>query len=159
MTIDQRLEQLERQNRRLKRGMMGIVVAGMALLMIGQASPKVGRFDRVEARTISVLDNKGNRAASIDSHEKFGGFLRLEKSDGKDLVYLGWNLNGDGMLVTRTKEGKEIVLLTSDESGGGAISISDKNGSSLIRISANKSTGEGVIGVYNRAGKIKASWP
>ena len=35
MTTEQRFERLERQNRRLKRGMIGMAVAGLSLLVMG----------------------------------------------------------------------------------------------------------------------------
>ena len=58
MTTEQRLERLERQNGRLKRGMIGMMVAGLSLLVMGQAlPPKV--HDVVKAKRFEVVGNDG----------------------------------------------------------------------------------------------------
>ncbi len=58
MTTDQRFERLERQNRRLKRSVIGMAVAGLSLLVMGQTLPaKV--HDVVKAKKFEVVRDDG----------------------------------------------------------------------------------------------------
>ena len=64
MTTEQRLKRLERQNGRLRRGMIGMAVAGLSLLVMGQAlPPKV--HDVVRAKKFEVVRDDGRVMVSI----------------------------------------------------------------------------------------------
>ncbi len=74
MTTEQRLERLERQNGRLKRGMIGMAVAGLSLLVMGQVlPPKV--HDVVRAKKFEVVGNDGRTMVEIFFLSKFGMIL------------------------------------------------------------------------------------
>ena len=66
MTTEQRLERLERQNGRLKRGMIGMAVAGLSLLVMGQTlPPKV--HDVVRAKRFKVVSDGGRTMLTLGS--------------------------------------------------------------------------------------------
>ena len=58
MTTEQRLERLERQNRSLRRGMIGMALVGLSLLVMGQTLPgKV--YNVVKAKRFEVIGDNG----------------------------------------------------------------------------------------------------
>ena len=57
MTIEQRLERLERQNRWMKRGGAVAVALVAAVFLMGQAKPK--ELPDLEVRSLTLKDNAG----------------------------------------------------------------------------------------------------
>ena len=58
MDVEQRLNRLERQNQRLKKGMLAMVLAGISLLVMGQAAPlKIHR--QLATQQLSITTKEG----------------------------------------------------------------------------------------------------
>ncbi len=71
MTRGKRLERLERQNRNLRRAVIGMAAAGLSLLVMGQTlPPKV--HDVVKARKFEVIGDNGRTMVMIASDRDFG---------------------------------------------------------------------------------------
>ena len=59
MTMDQRLDQLEKRNKRLTIALTMTVVAMAAVVTMAATGDKDGHFDAVVARSIAVVDDSG----------------------------------------------------------------------------------------------------
>ena len=179
MDIEQRLNRLERQNRRMKKGMIGMVVAGFSLLVMAQASPpKI--HDLIRAKKIEVVSDNGRRVILLESW-KLGGRISTNNKKGKTLFTVSATDNGNGLIATYSSKGKKLVSITSTRGNngaiathnskgkvivdlsaagdaGGSISTYDHNGTALIGIKIRKN-GSGAVVHYNRAGKPDRVWP
>ena len=58
MTVEERLDQLEKRNRRLTAGLMMTVVAMAAT---GEKNPFVEEFDAIKAKVIQIMNNDIDR--------------------------------------------------------------------------------------------------
>ena len=97
-TTEQRLERLEKHNKRLTTALTMTVVAMAAVVTMAATGDKVGEFDMVMARAI-VLKN----------------------DDGMPVVVLGATDDGDGVVGTSSAQGKKPVALTLTEDGDGVV--------------------------------------
>ncbi|MHC4223244.1 MAG: hypothetical protein ACYSX0_11970 [Planctomycetota bacterium] len=86
MSLEERLQRLERQNRWFKRiGATAVAVVAVVVL-IGQAGPK--KLPDLEVRSLKVKDEEGNVRASISPFEQ-GAALGLSDKEGKARMMLG----------------------------------------------------------------------
>ena len=97
MSIEQRLEQVERQTKRLR---IAVVVLATALCsVVSMAATQIevaaGNFDLVRAKNI-IAEN-----------------VIVENSKSVPLIEIGADDNGHGMIYTRNSKGEELVSLRS----------------------------------------------
>ncbi len=86
MTLEKRMERLERQNRRLKRAVIGMVAAGLSLLVMGQTlPPKV--HDVVRAKKFEVVRDDGRKMIEFYSGPNFGVLTVNGKKGGKSFYW------------------------------------------------------------------------
>ncbi len=155
MTTQQRLDRLERQNGRLKRGMIGMAVAVLSLLVMGQTlPPKV--HDVVRAKKFWVIGNDGRTMVRIGSDRRSGWVF----VDGKKKAVVGISADdrGNGRISLQSLKGKEVAYIGANKEGDGLVGINDSAGRRLIWVGADQN-GEGIVVQFNRAGKQKAVWP
>jgi len=115
MDIEQRLNRLERQNKRLKKGMIGMVVAGFSLLVMAQASPpKI--HDLIRAKKIEVVSDNGRKVILLESW-KLGGWIQTYNKKGKPLFTVAATDNGNGLISIYNSKGKPSVSIAT--AGGG----------------------------------------
>ena len=75
MTIEQRLERLEKHNKRLTAALTLMAVAMCALVTVAATGENDGRFDAVTARTIWVENDAGDTVVFLDGRATcFGPF-------------------------------------------------------------------------------------
>lgn len=86
--VEARLDAIERQNRLLKRGLGLLVAVGGAVLLMGQAAPKI-----VSAEQFLLVDGAGKRRAEISLA---GGAARLLLFDKSKRVRLNLTVQGNG---------------------------------------------------------------
>lgn len=104
-----RLEKLERQNRRLRRGVAAVLLAAGSLLLMAQAkagsSPKV-----VQAVAFELVDKTGKVIATLDGR---GGpsLVRFDITDGAGKDRLSLVASDDGTLVRLTGAGDRTASL------------------------------------------------
>ena len=65
MTIEQRLDQLEKRNKRLTVALTMMAVAMCAVVTVAATDRKVGEFDVVKARHIAVMNSAGKVLVSL----------------------------------------------------------------------------------------------
>ena len=146
MTIVQRLEQLEKRNKRLT----------VALTMAATGG-KDGRFDTVRARHIFVRNDAGSGVVILGAGYRGNGQVYTQSAKGKDLVVLSSTVNGKGTVTTYQPNGKELVDLTSNDNGGGVV-VYNKTGELIADMSADD-YGNGVVWAGNRKGKGRTLKP
>ncbi|MEK6710421.1 MAG: hypothetical protein AAB289_05250 [Chloroflexota bacterium] len=161
MTIEQRLERLERQNRHLKNVLYAVVLSGLSLFIMGQT--RQGRdveFRTITAKKIFVEDENGKTGIILFSSPILGGSIGISNPDEKLLAAIGVHDDGKhGAISTYNADGRLLVVLGASPSGGGVITTYDGSGKKTIHIGPRIDTGEPVIAVLNRAGNVRAFWP
>ena len=134
MTIEQRLEQLEKRNKRLTVGLTMMAVAMAAVVTMAAKGDKDGEFDTVVARKILVKN---------DAHDT--------------IVGLGADDDGHGWVTTWSAKGKMQVVL-SDTDTGGLVAVYNKTGQAIVHMYADE-YGNGVVYAGNRKGKGRTLQP
>ncbi len=172
MTHQQRLERLEKQNKRIKWAAVGIGAVFLCMVTSGQSKPQ--QIPRViRAHAFEVVNEKGMVVAKLEASDQGG--LIYTKNDlghtvfamgtdtvgngtfytlnryGRKLIRLGTNGTGNGAIAINNYSGQPVLRLIVDENGGG-IGLSNKEGKIVCTMKANES-GEGEIGAFNSAGK------
>ena len=123
--LGERLERLERQNRRLKLGVLGVLVLMGSLVLMGAAAPpKV-----VEAEKFVLRDDQGRERAVLDTSADRSGF-RLYDAAGKKrtAIELGEISLYNENETQRINLGVERV----DEGNGAAMGVLDAKGKTRI---------------------------
>ena len=131
MTVEERLDQLEKRNKRLTAALTLMAVAICAVVTVAATGDKDVRFDILTARHIFV-----------------------ENDAGEIVVSLGANRVGDGVVSTRTAEGKTLVMLNSAIGHKGTVQTFQPDGKVLVDLSAGDDGG--VVNVYNKTGEAIA---
>ncbi|UCH33451.1 MAG: hypothetical protein JSV65_12845 [Armatimonadota bacterium] len=115
-----RIERLERQNRRLKLGMLGLAAVFGAVLFVGAVTPQ----EIVEAEKFVLRDAEGRQRAVLQVPE-WGPCLSLYDAAGTTQVALYINGSRPGVRLSDTN-GKERAILEVDE--GPLFALFDERG-------------------------------
>ena len=137
MTIEQRLDQLEKRNKRLTVALTMTVVAMAAVVTMAATGEKRGVFDMVVARTIFVKNDAGKVVVGLGANDDGDGLVETNSAKGKELVALSSTLDGEGTVMTFQPNGKELVALGSNPDGGG-VWVNNKTGESIASMSADE---------------------
>jgi hypothetical protein len=112
MTVEQRLDQLEKRNKRLTVALTMVAVVVCAVVTVAATGDNYGTFDTVKTRHVYVVNGAGDI-----------------------VVALGANYGGDGLVYTQSAKGKQLVKLTSTERGNGTVATySSPNGKELVAL-------------------------
>ena len=153
MTIEQRLDRLEQQNRILKGAGAAVVLAvmGVAVMGAGQQGTipdvvKARSFEvigkdgipRVIIATLALADGEVGKIVTLNSKmsvivdlaatDSGGGLIVTGNGNGKDLVTLGVATGGEGTVTTRNGSGKVLVNLGVSTEGLGLVTAYDPSG-------------------------------
>jgi hypothetical protein len=114
--IRQRLDALERQNRRLRLVLLIVALAGMVLWLgqngVGQAQPDRARQEKVvEANKVILRDAQGKERASLHA-DKDSVILRLRGADGKLRLSLGVSNRSGSHLAVRDENERARAALS-----------------------------------------------
>jgi hypothetical protein len=108
-SITERLENLEKQNRKLRLGLIVILLAAAAIMLMGQASvPRT-----VEAQQFVLKDAKGKTRAQLyltDTGPKF----HLYASDGKIRAVVGATEDGGSLVLADSQATTKLLLATTN---------------------------------------------
>ena len=170
MKITERLEKLEKQNRRLRAGFAAIALTATGALLMGARSDEImdvsraRRFEVVAAngQMLAVLgqdDGQGNLALldaagnwKVQLHALLaGGTVTLKNTGGQALVRLGFDGDGNGAVRTSTRDGASLVALSSSEGGRGAVTTFGADGQELVTLSTTQG-GSGAVTTFDPAG-------
>jgi hypothetical protein len=104
MTVEKRVERLERQNRWMKRLVAVTLAVAAAVLLVAQKKPPA---EVIEAKRFVLRDDKGRGRAALGPHEH-GVTLGMFDRDEKTGLMLGvW---GTPFLVFRDARGETLEL-------------------------------------------------
>ena len=150
MTMEQRMDQLEKRNKRLTVGLTMMAVVVCAVVTMAATGDKNGDFNTVTARKIVAKNHAGDIVAALGADPDGAGYLMTISDLGTPLVTLASTVNGNGTVTTSRPNGKDLVDLTSGENGG-MIVVHNKTGEEIVQMGADE-YGNGVVGAYNRKG-------
>lgn len=160
MTIEQRMDKLERQNRHLKWGLGGLVVLGVAGLLMGAGAaadkedvPNIIRTHRIE---VVGADGKPGVIIGLTSNNT-GTFSTLNEA-GTKVVTLGVTKGGEGTVTTHNKKGNDLVKVGATTSGEGVITTHDAGGQRLLELGMTVKNQPKIFS-YKPDGTPRASWP
>jgi len=161
-TIEERLDQLEKRNRRLTAALAVLTVAICAVVTMAATGDKDGHFatvwaDTVVARHIYVKNDAGKLIVTLGANDGGHGLVVTESAQGKDLVELGSTVNGIGTVTTYAPNGKELVTLGASDNGG-LVYVWNKTGEGIAEMRADD-YGNGYIGSWDRKGKGRTLQP
>lgn len=154
MMLEQRVGALERRVSRYRGVTFTLALALVAAVTMGQAARDV-EFGTVTCRELVVLKEKGAGGILITSGTD-GGSLTAYSAQGKGLVYLSAFPEG-GVFSISSLQGKDLVFISSDDSGG-VVEVHNKAGEGIVQLRADE-YGNGVVGAYNRKGKVRTLTP
>ena len=167
MTIEERLDHLEKANRRWRTFAVSLsLVLAMGLFMAqgpGQIIPDV-----IRAKKIEVIGKNGSPVVSLSSWDRGGrihamtnsgkmlfestaGEISVYNSNGQKLVKLSATKEGEGLLATYNHKGEGVVAIGATKEGEGALATYNGDGQKLVTITA--ADNGGAISVWNTTGE------
>jgi hypothetical protein len=143
MTMEQRMDQLEKRNKRLTTALTMMAVVMCAVVTMAATGDKVGDFDTVRAKNVFVENAIMAQSVAVISGEN------------KLAVSLGVAGDGNGTVTTYETNGSELfgkilVDLTASPNGG-LVEVFNTAGEDVVQMYADD-YGNGVVGAYNRKG-------
>jgi hypothetical protein len=136
----QRLERIERQNRRLKSAGALILALGGAALLMGQtkegqpqppaaqpAQRRVGEFDILETRRFIVKDSNGMVRFFMTTMPDGSPSLELRTADGKPRVALTCTDGGFASVLLHDNNGLSHASITVAADGAPLVELRDKD--------------------------------
>lgn len=183
MTVEERIEQLERRVDRYRLALIGLALIAGAAVLIGATTQDDGviEAEMVIAKGIFARNADGEIAAALGMDDHGNGLLQVYTREGKDLVVARIDTSGNGQFRLYSREGKDLVLLGANNgSGGGQVGVFAGSGQEQARLVASANGGwlniwnergddvvqvyadeygQGYVGVWDRTGNGKAMTP
>ena len=178
MNIEARVERLERQNRRLRWGVGGLLLVGAVAFIVAGGAPEgfpdvlllagamavfVGQAvledipDVIRARAFHVVGKDGEVMVKIEDtvgpEELSGvtGTIQTFNAKGQCMVTLGATSDGEGAVTTWNGKDQVLAKLGVTPSGGGVVTTWNGKGQNLVQLGASENGG--AIVVSNKTGE------
>jgi hypothetical protein len=132
-TLGERMNRLEKQNRRLKVGMVVLSLSFLSLVLMGaKAGVNDGHFRQLIAEGISIVDDTGREIILIGSKKEEGTGIRILNKVGKRVVGIGITADegGSGILVA-DKEGRPRIGMGMDK-GIPSLAMTNENEKKIL---------------------------
>lgn len=138
MTIKERLDKVERQNRQLKRSMIFLALVFLALVLIGaKAGLQEGNFSQVTAERITIVDDEGRELIQIGSDKERTGIRMLSKA-GKRVLGLGYSTpDGESGILVADNDGRPRIGLGMDGNVPG-VALVNENGKKILAMGGDE---------------------
>lgn len=151
--VTQRLEGVERENRRLKRVGAAMVATITAVILMGQVtSPKVPAV--VEAEQFVLRDGRGKARAWLNMSDGSVNFALADKDERtRTLLYV--RDDGTDGLILATHDGQTRVEVKVGVSGVPTLSLVDNDGNRIGMFVL--SDGKPALGLVDRTERLRAS--
>jgi hypothetical protein len=140
-----RLERLEKQNNRLQKVLIALLLGLFTLVLVGaKAGLQDGHFGNIIAEQITIVDAQGKKLIEIGTDKSMGTGMRILNKDGTRLVGIGVAADGggSGLLIT-DKMGRARFGLGMDM-GIPSLAMTDENGKKVIGLGGDES-GYGLV--------------
>jgi hypothetical protein len=135
MSVEERLERVERQSR-WQRAFLVILMVGIVFLLVAGQTPAPSASETLRVAEVEIVDDEGNV-----------------------VVRLGATEAGQGSVVTFNARGEELISVgATTVDGKGVISVADEKGRKLLWLGATVD-GAGLIASFDHFGAVKARWP
>lgn len=151
MDIERRIERLERENRKLRRVLTVIVIAGCGGLLMAQATPEKAP-ETIRAQNIEVVDSDGKTRVWLGENDGGHGAIWTFNSGGHPIIKLTATTGAQagGAIVTLNGSGKEndqeLAVIGASVAGSGTFRTMNGNGQSLVELGVSEKVG--TITVY-----------
>jgi hypothetical protein len=153
MTIEQRVEKLEQENRRLRVFVGAALLIGCAVAVMGASG---GVPEVLQAKRFEVVGGNGQAVAHL-GQTMTGGYLQILDFRGKTAAQVNSNPTG-GAVLTYSASGSELVGMTSTPQGSGVVTTYDAAGQKLIALTVTVEGG-GAVATFKSDGDVKSVWP
>lgn len=150
--VIERLERLERQNRRLKLVGAVVLLSVAALVTMGQARPA---SQAMEAQRFVVKDAHGKPRAILGAFGDFWG-LNLYDPDGNARAALNVGANSTSRLGFYDGNGKSRVIVDVTDDGTSTVGFYDRTGKAHAHLRVAPD-GSPLLGFFDKDGK--PIWP
>jgi len=110
MTVEERLDQLEKRNKRLTVALTMMAVVVCAVVTMAATGLKDGHFDTVTARHIWVTNDAGDIAVSLTTSGLGDGQVTTQSAEGKILVSLSSTVDSNGQVGAWNRKGEGRTL-------------------------------------------------
>ncbi len=187
MTLSERIDQLERENQRMRRALSALAATFAAAVLMGAAAfeePGVSGtevVDLIRAKRVEIVGEDGSVAVELNHRDNFGR-IALRDDQGRlavwlaarpahggaiftlnrgvnKLVELSATVDGQGVVSTYdSMSDRRLVDLIPNTRAGGAVVTYDGSGSRSMALSSS-SDGLGVLAAYDRSGGLRKVWP
>jgi hypothetical protein len=138
-TLLERIERIEKQNRRLKSFLVVMVLSLLAFAVMGaKEGPRDGHFGQIIAKEIIIVDDAGQELIVIGFRKEAGTGIRILNKAGKRVLGIGITADegGSGILVA-DKEGRPRIGLGMDE-GLPSLAMVNENGKKIMAMGGNE---------------------
>jgi hypothetical protein len=127
-----RIEQVEKQNRYMKAFTGVLALLLLAFVILGaQSAMQEGRFSKLTAQEITIVDRMGNPRVMMGSTDEGTG-VRILSAQGKRIVGLGIVADGSGSgMVVADEAGTPRLGLGMDE-GVPSLAVANKDGKKIV---------------------------
>jgi hypothetical protein len=139
ISLHERLERVEKQNRRMKNYMIFLVVTLLAFAAMGaKEGPQDEHFRQITAEGITIVDATGQEFILIGSDKEEGTGIRILNKAGKPVVGIGTTADegGSGIMVS-DKEGRPRIGLGLDE-GVPSVALVNEKGKKFLAMGGNE---------------------
>ena len=131
MSIEQRLEQVEKQTKRLRIAVVVLVATLCGVVSMAATEGETGSFEVIFAKRIYVQNDKDEVVIGLTSDKNGAGLLFADSATGKTSVMLSSTGNG-GDVSVYNKTGEMIVTLEADDYGNGVVGAWDRKGKGRV---------------------------
>ena len=138
MTINERLEKVEKQNRQLKCSMTFLALIFLALILMGaKAGLQEGNFSQITTERINIIDSEGRELIQIGSDSERTGIRMLSK-EGKRVLGLGYSTpDGESGILVADNDGKPRIGLGMDGDVPG-VALVNENGKKILAMGGDE---------------------
>jgi len=145
-TIQERLDKIEKQNRRLQRYvvMFSLLLVPLFLLGAKQGLQDV-QFGQISAQGLTIRDGSGNQLIIIGANKEEGIGINIYNQAGQRVMTLGVPADGKGNgIMVSDAEGKPRIGLGMDK-GLPGIALVDEKGSKVLAMGGSAKDGYGML--------------
>jgi hypothetical protein len=166
--IEERLDQLEKRNRRLTAALVVMAVAICAVVTMAFSNDEMtrsdfaefrrGDFELLTAKIIFIKDDNDTIVMSLGKHPQLrDGQLTIYSSRGTEIVRITGSPHGLGTLRTFSEDnGKELVAIHGSPSGA-YIGMFNEDHAEVVTLESD-TTGSGRVGVHNNWLKYESKY-
>ena len=130
MTIEQRLECLERRANRYRNALVLLVMSVCAVTLIGAtADDGIIRAKELWTKGLYITNDEGLPVIWAVVNDDGDGLLKVKSTTGQDLIVAGAYDEGNGfMFEGYNKTGEVVVQLKADDYGNGLVGAYNRKG-------------------------------